>query len=124
MSGYSAGFPPDVFETALQHARPLAGHHLADMWVRFTEARLTVLHARAASTAQEKQVEDLVAALSDSPTDAWEAQAAWAGLQARIAEARRALLEAQAEVLDAERSFGDVLEEIRSDPSFDGGPPI
>eukprot|EP00961_Rhodomonas_salina_P154933 2087029-Rhodomonas_salina.1 len=54
MSGYSAGFPPDVFETALQHARPLAGHHLADVWVRFTEARLAVLHARAASTTQAK----------------------------------------------------------------------
>eukprot|EP00961_Rhodomonas_salina_P047961 644057-Rhodomonas_salina.1 len=47
MSGYSAGFPPYVFETALQHACPHAGHHVADMWVRFTEARLTVLHARA-----------------------------------------------------------------------------
>eukprot|EP00961_Rhodomonas_salina_P021339 286750-Rhodomonas_salina.1 len=124
MSGYSAGFPPDVFETALRHARPLAGHHLTDMWVRFTEARLTVLHARAASTTQANQVDKLVAALSNSPMDALEAQTAWAGQQARIAEARRALLEAQAEVLDAERAFGDVLEEIRSDPSFYGCPPI
>eukprot|EP00961_Rhodomonas_salina_P256376 3464703-Rhodomonas_salina.1 len=94
------------------------------MLVRFTKARLTILHALAASTTQAKQVDDLVAALSDAPTDAWEAQAAWAWSQAKIAEARRALLEAQAEVLDAERSFRDVLEEIQSEPSFYGGPPV
>eukprot|EP00961_Rhodomonas_salina_P061809 829847-Rhodomonas_salina.1 len=46
MSGYSSGFPPTFFEATLQHARPLAGYHLADMWVRFTEARLTVLTVR------------------------------------------------------------------------------
>eukprot|EP00961_Rhodomonas_salina_P193032 2604823-Rhodomonas_salina.2 len=94
------------------------------MWVRFTEARLTVLHARAASTTLAKEVDDLEAALSDAPTDAWEAQAAWAGPLVRIAEAHRTLLEAQAEVLDAERSFSDILEEIKSDPSSYGGPPI
>eukprot|EP00961_Rhodomonas_salina_P021625 290520-Rhodomonas_salina.1 len=30
---YSSGFPPDFFEAALQHASPLAGYHLVDMWV-------------------------------------------------------------------------------------------
>eukprot|EP00961_Rhodomonas_salina_P219799 2971032-Rhodomonas_salina.1 len=71
MSGYSAGFPPDVFETALQHARPHVGYHLVDLWVRFTEARMTVLHARAVSSAHAREIDELLTALADAPTSAW-----------------------------------------------------
>eukprot|EP00961_Rhodomonas_salina_P034312 462212-Rhodomonas_salina.1 len=43
--------------------------------------------------------------------------------QARIWEAERALVRAQAETLDAEREFGEVFEEILSEPSFYFDPP-
>eukprot|EP00961_Rhodomonas_salina_P069481 933082-Rhodomonas_salina.1 len=42
MSGYSSGFPPYFFEAALQHSHPRVGYHPADMWVRFTEAKLAI----------------------------------------------------------------------------------
>eukprot|EP00961_Rhodomonas_salina_P246080 3324913-Rhodomonas_salina.1 len=41
------------------------------MWVRFTEARLTVLHARAVRATHAKEIDDLMTALSYAPTDAW-----------------------------------------------------
>eukprot|EP00961_Rhodomonas_salina_P220072 2975285-Rhodomonas_salina.1 len=124
MSGYSSGFPPDFFETALQHARPLAGYHLAEMWARFTEARLTVLRARSVSASRAKQFQALTAAQSGAQTRACKAEEAAAEARSKCAEAERAWLEAQAETLDAEKEFGDVLEEIQSDPSFYLGPPV
>eukprot|EP00961_Rhodomonas_salina_P176462 2378381-Rhodomonas_salina.1 len=124
MSGYSSGFPPDFFETALQHARPLAGYHLAEMWVRFTEARLTVLQARSVSASRAKQIQALTTALSSAQTRAREAEEAAAKAQSKFVEAIRALLKAQAETLDAEKEFGDVLEEIQSDLSFYLEPPV
>eukprot|EP00961_Rhodomonas_salina_P261172 3529653-Rhodomonas_salina.2 len=124
MSGYSAGFPPDVFEAALQHALPLAGYHLADMWVRFTEARLTVLQARAVSEKRRKQFQALTAALTSSHPRTSEAEEAAAEAQAKVVEAKRALHQAQAETVDAEQAFRDILEEIQSDPSFYLCPPI
>eukprot|EP00961_Rhodomonas_salina_P159160 2143261-Rhodomonas_salina.1 len=66
----SSAFPPDFFEDALQHARPLAGYHLADMWVRFTEARQTVLQACSVSESRTKQIQALTAALSRLQTRA------------------------------------------------------
>eukprot|EP00961_Rhodomonas_salina_P098109 1320578-Rhodomonas_salina.2 len=124
MSGYSSGSPPDFFEAALQHARQLAGYHLADVWVRFTEARLTVLQACLVSKNQTKQIRALTAALSSAQTRASEAEEAAAEAQSKVVEAERALLEAQAETLDAERGFRDILEEIQSYQSFYLGPPV
>eukprot|EP00961_Rhodomonas_salina_P080927 1088544-Rhodomonas_salina.2 len=114
MSGYSSGYPPDFFEAALQHSSPLAGHHLADVWVRFTEARLAVRQARSVSISWAKQVEDLTAALASAQAGTREAEGALAEAQSKAMEEERALLEAQTETLDAERDFGDVLEEILS----------
>eukprot|EP00961_Rhodomonas_salina_P162949 2195008-Rhodomonas_salina.1 len=49
---------------------------------------------------------------------------ATAEMQAKIEEAERVLRDAQATTLDAKREFGDMLEEILSDPSFYCGPPF
>eukprot|EP00961_Rhodomonas_salina_P178879 2413428-Rhodomonas_salina.1 len=123
MSGYSSGFPPYFFETALQHARPLAGYHLADLWAQFTEARLTVLQARAVSASRAKQLQALTAAQPGAQTGGRKAEEAAAEARSKCAAAERAWLEAQAETLDAEKELGDVLEEIQSDQSFYLGPP-
>eukprot|EP00961_Rhodomonas_salina_P003853 53052-Rhodomonas_salina.1 len=118
MSGYSSGFPPEYFEAALQYSRPLTDCHLTEMWVRFTEARLTVLQARSASADKTKQCQALSAALSSAQSRVRQAEEAAAEAQASLTEAERALRDAQAETLDAEQGFGDVLEEIQSDSSF------
>eukprot|EP00961_Rhodomonas_salina_P270998 3661986-Rhodomonas_salina.1 len=90
MSGYSLGYPSDVFEATLQHALPLAGHYLADVWVRFTEARLVVLQARSASTSQAKQIDNLTAALARAQIETLETKGALAETQAKVMEAERA----------------------------------
>eukprot|EP00961_Rhodomonas_salina_P149153 2007598-Rhodomonas_salina.1 len=117
MSGYSLGFPHDFFEAALQYSHPLTDCSLTEMWVRFTEARLTFLQTLSASASQAKQCQALTTALSSAQSRVRQAEEAAAEARSKLTEAERALLEIQAETLDAEKEFGDVLEEIRSDMS-------
>eukprot|EP00961_Rhodomonas_salina_P205410 2772741-Rhodomonas_salina.1 len=124
MSGYSSGFPPNFFEAALQHAHTRVGYHPADMWVRFTEAKLAVLQARSVSKDRTEQLQALMAASSSLQASVRKTEEAITKMQAKIVEAERVWRDAQATTLDSEREFGDMLEEIQSDPSFYCGPPF
>eukprot|EP00961_Rhodomonas_salina_P020714 278553-Rhodomonas_salina.1 len=84
MSGYSLGFPPDFFEAALQHAHPSVGYHPADMWVRFTEAKLAVLQARSVSKDLAEQLQTLTAASSSAQASVRKTVEATAEMQAKI----------------------------------------
>eukprot|EP00961_Rhodomonas_salina_P124111 1672669-Rhodomonas_salina.1 len=86
------------------------------MWVRFTEAKLAVLQARSVNNDRAEQLQALMAASSSSPASVRTTEEATAEMQAKIKEAERVLRDAQATTLDAEREYGDMLEEIRSDP--------
>eukprot|EP00961_Rhodomonas_salina_P101023 1359543-Rhodomonas_salina.1 len=65
-----------------------------------------------------------MAAVSSSQASVRTPEEAAAGMQAKIKEADRVWSDARATTLDAEREFGDMLEEIRSDLSFYCGPPF
>eukprot|EP00961_Rhodomonas_salina_P250117 3380884-Rhodomonas_salina.1 len=82
------------------------------MWVRFTEAKLAVLQARSVDKDQAEQLQTLMAAASSSQTSVRTPEEATAEMQAKIEEAERVWRDAQATTLDAEREFGDMLEEI------------
>eukprot|EP00961_Rhodomonas_salina_P050067 672471-Rhodomonas_salina.1 len=65
-----------------------------------------------------------MAAVSSSQVSVHTPEEAAAGMQAKIKEADRVWRDARATTLDAKREFRDMLEEIRSDPSFYCGPPF
>eukprot|EP00961_Rhodomonas_salina_P121602 1637224-Rhodomonas_salina.1 len=74
---------------ALQHAHQRVGYHPADLWVRFTEAKLAVLQARSVGKDQAEQLQTLMAALSSSQASVRMTEEATAEMQAKIEEAER-----------------------------------